>query len=58
MEKKFYITKSSGNAEGSAPEMDRFKRVEHLNELLGLGWRIKELCSENSDTYFVLEKED
>jgi hypothetical protein len=58
MQKKFYITKCSEKAEASPPEIDRFKRVEHLNELLDLGWRIKELKTENCDTYFILEKED
>ena len=38
--------------------IDRFKQVEHLNELLDLGWRIVELKVENCDTYFILEKED
>ncbi len=57
MQKKFYITKSTGDGEGSAPEMDRFKRVEHLNELLKLGWSIKELHDEDDGTYFILEKE-
>ena len=58
MQKIFYITKCSEKSEASPPEFDRFKRVEHLNELLDLGWRIKELKTENCDTYFILEKDD
>ena len=58
MQKKFYITKCSEQHESAPPVTDRFKQVEHLNELLDLGWRIKELITENCDTYFILEKED
>jgi hypothetical protein len=58
MLKKFYITKCSEKETAFPPETDRFKQVEHLNELLDLGWRIKELVTENCDTYFILEKED
>ena len=58
MQKKFYITKCSDKHESAPPVTDRFKQVEHLNELLDLGWRIKELKVENCDTYFILEKED
>ena len=58
MQKKFYITKCSEQHESAPPVTDRFKQVEHLNELLDLGWRIKELKVENCDTYFILEKED
>ena len=58
MQKKFYITKCSEKGEASPPETDRFKQVEHLNELLDLGWRIVELRTENCDTYFILEKQD
>ena len=58
MQKKFYITKCSDKHESAPPVIDRFKQVEHLNELLDLGWRIVELKVENYDTYFILEKED
>ena len=58
MEKIFYISKNGGDEKGSAPEMDRFRRVEHLNELLSLGWKIKELRTEDCGTYFILEKQD
>ena len=58
MQKKSYITKSSDKHESAPPVTDRFKQVEHLNELLDLGWRIVELKVENCDTYFILEKED
>lgn len=58
MQKIFYITKCSTETQTAAPEIDRFKRVEHLNELLDLGWRIKELKTEDTGTYFVLEKQD
>ena len=48
MQKKFYITKCSDKHESAPPVIDRFKQVEHLNELLDLGWRIKELKTEKA----------
>lgn len=42
----------------SAPEMDRFQRVEQLNGLLEAGWVIKDFKTDNEDAFFVLEKED
>ena len=58
MLKKFYITKSSGDqAEGvNAPSLDKFQRMEQLNDMLHLGWEIKEFKNDGSDSYFLLEK--
>ena len=58
MLKKFYITKTSGEmAEGvNAPSLDRFQRMEQLNQMLHLGWKIKEFKNDGSDTYFLLER--
>lgn len=55
MQKIFYVSKSS---DANAPDMDKFRRVEKLNNLISLGWEIKEMKVENEDTYFVLEKEN
>ncbi|MGN0595406.1 MAG: hypothetical protein ACI4I6_09615 [Hominimerdicola sp.] len=57
MEKVFYITK--GNNEfgmQNLPSCDRFRQIEKLNRLISLGWSIKEMKTEGSDTFFILEK--
>jgi hypothetical protein len=58
MQKIFYIAENSGKTSDGigAPGFDRFQRVSQLNELLGLGWSIKELKNEQDGTYFILEK--
>ena len=54
MLKKFYITKA---AEGvNAPSLDRFQRMEQLNDMLHLGWTIKGFKDDGSESYFLLEK--
>ena len=56
MQKIFYVSDSAGK--NSAPDMDRFQRIEKLNGLLAAGWAIKEMRTENDSTFFVLEKAD
>ena len=59
MQKVFFISTSSdkNDREGvNAPHLDRFQRVEQLNEMLSLGWRIKEFKNTPENSYFVLEK--
>ena len=54
MLKKFYITKA---AEGvNAPSLDRFQRMEQLNDMLHLGWVIKGFENTGSESYFLLDK--
>lgn len=61
MQKVFFISRSTDKggsaAEYSAPDFDRFQRVEQLNGLLDLGWQIKEFKTDNGDAYFILEKD-
>lgn len=58
MLKKFYITKASGDNVGgvTAPGLDKFQRMEQLNDMLHLGWVIKEFKNDGSESYFLLEK--
>ena len=58
MLKKFYITKSAGDkSEGvNAPSLDRFQRMEQLNNMLHLGWTIKEFKDNGNESYFLLER--
>lgn len=57
MEKIFYVSKNTNDKSfASAPDMDRFQRVEKLNSLLQLGWAIKEFRTESEGSFFVLEK--
>lgn len=58
MLKKFYITKNAGGqAEGvAAPGLDKYQRMEQLNDMLRLGWVIKEFKQTAEDSYFLLEK--
>ncbi len=62
MQKVFYISKNSDRYENrsdmSAPDLDRFQRVEQLNGLLEKGWSIKDFKTDNDDAFFVLEKYD
>lgn len=62
MQKAFYVSRNNDRYENrgnvSAPEMDRFQRVEQLNGLLEAGWVIKDFKTDNEDAFFVLEKED
>jgi hypothetical protein len=60
MQKVFYVSKNSENNDNhgnTAPDFDRFSRIEKLNLLLSMGWNIKSFSSENNEEYFVLEKE-
>lgn len=57
MEKIFYVSKNTNDKSfASAPDMDRFQRVEKLNSLLEMGWAIKEFRNESEGSFFVLEK--
>jgi predicted GNAT superfamily acetyltransferase len=59
VKKVFYISENSetGKSGGvSAPSLDRFQRVEKLNEMLSRGWQIKEFKNSDENSYFVLEK--
>jgi predicted GNAT superfamily acetyltransferase len=58
MQKKFYISSNSEESKGgvNAPKLDRFRRVEQLNDMLSRGWSIKEFKNEGDDSYFLLEK--
>lgn len=58
MRKIFYITKPKvlSGENTSVPDMDRFARIEKLNDLISLGWSIQEFCNGNDGEYFVLEK--
>jgi hypothetical protein len=58
MQKIFYISNSSNerNEGANAPQFDRFRRVEQLNDRLARGWVIKEFKNNGEDSYFVLEK--
>ena len=62
MQKVFYISKNSDRYENrsdmSAPDLDRFQRVEQLNGLLEKGWSIKDFKTDDDDVFFVLEKYD
>ena len=54
MIKKFYVSR---NMEGtSAPELDRFQRIEKLNLLLSSGWTIKSYEETGGESWFLLEK--
>jgi len=55
MQKIFYVSKNGG--QGSAPDMNRFARIEQLNRLLSMGWQIKSYKNENDNEFFVLEKD-
>ncbi|MGN0633347.1 MAG: hypothetical protein ACI4JW_05710 [Oscillospiraceae bacterium] len=55
MTKKFFISKAEKSA-SDAPDLDRFQRVEKLNEMLAVGWQIKGFYNEAEGSYFVLEK--
>lgn len=55
MTKKFFISKAEKSA-SDAPDLDRFQRVEKLNEMLAVGWQIKGFYNEVEGSYFVLEK--
>lgn len=59
MQKIFFISNNSQKVSAGvqAPHLDRFQRVEQLNEMLSRGWSIKEFKSTGADSYFVLEKE-
>lgn len=54
MIKKFFISKNTD--ENSAPQLDRFQRIEKLNDMLSMGWVIKSFETDNGDSYFLLEK--
>ena len=56
MQKKFYVSKTSSDEEKSAPDLDRFRRIEQLNLLLSLGWKIKSFVNEQGSEFFILEK--
>ena len=58
MQKLFYVSKSSSGNSGNvcSPDMDRFARIDKLNNLISLGWNIKEFRKENNEEYFILEK--
>lgn len=57
MQKIFYISKNTeSGTEFSAPNMNRFHRIEQLNALLACGWTIKEFKNEESGEFFVLVK--
>lgn len=58
MQKVFYVSRNNGCADNCTPDMDRFQRIEKLNDLLALGWSIKEMKNEGESTYFVLHKAD
>lgn len=36
--------------------MDRFQRIDKLNEMISQGWKIVEMNNDEKSTYFVLEK--
>lgn len=59
MQKIFFISNNSQKVSAGvqAPHLDRFQRVEQLNEMFSRGWSIKEFKSTGADSYFVLEKE-
>ena len=51
MIKKFYVSR---NTEGtSAPELDRFQRIEKLNLLLSSGWTIKSYEETGGESWFL-----
>ena len=54
MQKVFYVSRNSGD--GSAPDLDRFARIEQLNRLIALGWRITSFVNEDNNVFFILEK--
>ncbi|MBR1663594.1 MAG: hypothetical protein IJ696_04615 [Ruminococcus sp.] len=58
MLKKFYITRTTGDqAEGvNVPGLDKYQRVEQLNNMLRLGWVIKDYKESESESYFLLER--
>lgn len=58
MEKLFYVAKNSEGGGTKVPVTNRFERIQKLNMLLESGWRIKKVCADDSEEYFVLEKED
>lgn len=62
MQKVFFISRNSDKYENrsdvNAPSLDRFQRVEQLNEMLALGWSIKDFKTSQGDSYFLLEKDD
>ncbi len=59
MQKKFYVSSSLKNGDGAqkgTPKMDKFQRVEQLNDMLDLGWTIKGFETGGDGSYFLLEK--
>lgn len=56
MQKKFYVSKNPMEGDMTAPEMDRFSRVEKLNSMLNVGWVIKGFKQSDEGSYFLLEK--
>ena len=54
MLKKFYITKAADGV--NAPGLDKYQRMEQLNDMLHLGWVIKEFKDSGSESYFLLER--
>lgn len=58
MLKKFYITRTSSDAaEGiNAPSLDKYQRMEQLNDMLSLGWVIKDFKDTEGESYFLLER--
>ncbi len=58
MTKIFYVSRAKTEDGEHVPTTDRFERIEKLNRLVSLGWRIKEFKSEGAEEYFLLEKTD
>lgn len=60
MQKIFYVSRNSEDGSedlsGHAPDMDRFQRIDKLNEMISLGWKIVGMNNDGKSTYFVLEK--
>lgn len=55
MTKTFFISKNTDDT--AAPQLDRFQRIEKLNEMLLAGWVIKSFETDGSSSYFLLEKQ-
>lgn len=60
VEKKFVISSRLGSNKeelnANVPQMDRFRRIEQLNDMLTRGWQIKEFNDGFEESYFMLEK--
>ncbi len=54
MTKKFYVSRNSEDA--SAPQLDKYQRIEKLNLLLSNGWIIKGFEEADGESWFLLEK--